>query len=188
MYGFKRPRAATIIVAAAAVFVLAGGTATAAKLVTGKQIKNGSIGMSDLSSKAKRALKGNAGPRGPQGVPGPPGPTVVGQSTIVQSAQVPFGPTDIVQYAIAYCPAGHRVVSGGGVSISDEQLAASMPTAARDGWGVIGIDLSDDGGEYVEAYAICAPAGQAMAARAGSRAAAERAFSRLAAKFTGTRR
>jgi hypothetical protein len=188
MQQFKRPSAVTIVVAAAAMFALAGGTATAAKLVTGKQIKNGSIGMSDLSSSAKRALKGNTGPQGPQGVPGPAGPSVVGQSTIVRSAQVAFGPTDIAQVAIAFCPAGHRVVSGGGVSISDEQLAASIPTAARDGWGVIGTDLFDNGGEYVEAYAICAPAGQAIAARAGSRESAERMFSKLAAKFEGTRR
>jgi hypothetical protein len=188
MLRFKRPGVATIVVASAAIFVVAGGTATAAKLVTGGQIKNGSIGLVDLSPSAKRALKGNAGPQGPQGVPGPPGPSVVGQSTVVKSAQVPFGPTDIAQFAIAYCPAGHRVVSGGGVSISDEQLAASIPTAARDGWGVIGTDLFDNGGEYVEAYAVCAPAGQAMAARAGSREAAERMFERLAAKFDGTRR
>ena len=187
MHRFKRPNLATIIVAALAILALGGGTASAAKLITGKQIKNGSIGTTDLSGSAKSALKGNSGPQGPQGPQGPAGPSVVGQSTLVRSAEVPFGP-DVVKSAIAFCPAGHRVVSGGGVSISDEQVAASVPTLSRDGWGVIGVDEIDNGGEYVQAYAICAPAGQAMAASVTSKASAQRQFDKLAAKFTGTRR
>ena len=117
---------------------LAGGTATAAKLVTGQQIKNGTIGTADLSGSAKRALRGNAGPQGPAG---PAGPSVVGTSLVVRSAQVPFGPTEAAKAAIG----------GGGVSVSDEELAASIPAGDRLGWGVIGIDLVDNGGEYVEA-------------------------------------
>jgi Collagen triple helix repeat (20 copies) len=64
-------------------------SATAAFVVTSKNIKDGTIQTVDLSSKAKRALKGNRGPEGPmgpegepglwgepgpQGPPGPPGP------------------------------------------------------------------------------------------------------------------
>jgi hypothetical protein len=77
--------------------------------------------------------------------------------------QVPFG-AEIVQGAQAFCPAGQRVITGGGVSISDEQLAATAPNETRTGWFVIGVDLTADGGEYVEAFALCAPTGQAVAA------------------------
>lgn len=60
-----------------------GDTATAAKLITGKQIKNssltgadiknGSVGPVDLSAAAKSATKGIAGPAGPTGAPGAKG-------------------------------------------------------------------------------------------------------------------
>jgi hypothetical protein len=81
---------------------------------------------------------------------------------------VPYGPTDITQSATALCPTGQRAISGGGVNVGDEQLAASIPASPnREGWGVVGVDLTDNGGEYVQAYAVCAPAGQAVAASKG---------------------
>ena len=52
--------------------VATAGTATAAKLITGKQIKDGSITASDLS-KAVRAQLAKAGERGPAGAPGAKG-------------------------------------------------------------------------------------------------------------------
>jgi hypothetical protein len=55
-------------------------------------------------------------------------------------------------------PTGQRVVSGGGASISDEQIAITQATSDRTGWLVAGIDLYDDGGEYLQAQALCAPA------------------------------
>ena len=45
----------------------------AGKLITGKQIKDGSIGTKDLSKKAQTALKGQVGPAGPAGSTGPQG-------------------------------------------------------------------------------------------------------------------
>jgi len=73
-----------MIVAVLALVLALGGTATAAKLITGKQIKNssltgadlknGSVGPADLSSAAKSATKGAAGPAGPAGTPGAAGP------------------------------------------------------------------------------------------------------------------
>lgn len=55
--------------------VASAGTATAAKLITGKQIKDGSITSRDLSKGvraqiAKAGKPGPAGPRGPKGDPG----------------------------------------------------------------------------------------------------------------------
>lgn len=169
-----------VVLGAIAVFVAMSGSAYAAAKITGAQIKDGtvtsadirnnSLTTADLSNGAVNAMRGHAGPAGPAGpagAAGPAGPSVVGALNTVSSAQVPFGPTDVVMGAVAYCPSGQRVVSGGGISVSDEQIAASEPTTDRAGWVVIGIDLSDDGGEYVQAQALCAPAGTAVAASAG---------------------
>jgi hypothetical protein len=181
-----------IAVLVVALFALSGGVATAGKLITSKDIKNGAISTADLSSSAKRALKGKSGPRGaqgapgpqgPQGTPGPAGPSAIGAINAVQSSQVPFGPTEAVQVAVALCPAGQKVVSGGGRSLSDEELAASEPAPDRSGWFVIGIDLTDDGGEYVQATALCAPAGQAVAASTRNRAKVNRQITALVAKI-----
>jgi hypothetical protein len=87
-----------------------------------------------------------------------------GQITVVHSARVPYGPTTIVESATAFCPAGQRAVGGGGINIADQELAASMALSDRSGWAVIGVDLTDSGGEYIEAQALCAPGGVAVAA------------------------
>jgi hypothetical protein len=44
--------------------------AAASKLITGGQIRNGSIRLADLSKSAKRALHGAEGPAGPAGPTG----------------------------------------------------------------------------------------------------------------------
>lgn len=52
-------------------------SAARATLITGKQIKDGSIAAKDLSPAARTTLKGNrgpAGPAGPTGAAGAPGP------------------------------------------------------------------------------------------------------------------
>ena len=82
----------------------------------------------------------------------------------------------------AYCPTGQRVVSGGGASISDEQIAITQATSDRTGWLVAGIDLYDNGGEYVQAQGLCAPAGSAVAAWVGHERA-ERELEGLLAKL-----
>ena len=63
-----------------ALFVALGGPAAASdtaravvKQITGKQIKNGSIGAKDLSKAALTILKGQQGPAGPGGPPGATG-------------------------------------------------------------------------------------------------------------------
>jgi hypothetical protein len=76
----KRISPASVLALIVALFVVLTGTATAAKLITGAQIKNGSIGLVDLNAKAKKALKGQrgpvgaTGPQGPAGAAGPVGP------------------------------------------------------------------------------------------------------------------
>lgn len=71
-------------IALLALFLALGGPAAASdtarsavRLITGKQIKDGSIGTKDLSKAARTKLKGQQGPAGAtgaQGVPGPQGP------------------------------------------------------------------------------------------------------------------
>jgi hypothetical protein len=66
----SRPVIASVIVS----LVVGGvGSATAASLITGKQIKNGSIQYSDLSKKAKKKLRGKRGKTGAAGVAGAKG-------------------------------------------------------------------------------------------------------------------
>lgn len=184
-FHFRRPGGATPI-ALLALFLALGGTSYAAVKITGKDIKNSSITGKDIRNKSltPRDFKGSI--RGAQGPQGPPGPSVLGQLTVVDSAPVSFGPGDVALGAIAFCPAGQRVVSGGGLTVTDEQLAASKATEGRSGWYVIGVDLYDDGGEYVQAQALCAPAGSAIAATNRSRVREQ--VARLTAKVKAERR
>lgn len=106
-----RSRAA-LVVAALAVFLVVGGSATAAKLITGKDVKNGSItgadvkkgslGADKLSRAAVRALqtgkpgaagaKGDAGPAGAAGQAGATGATGPQGPAGVQGPAGPQGP------------------------------------------------------------------------------------------------
>jgi hypothetical protein len=171
--------------------MLLGGSAYAAATITGKKIKNSSITGRDVKNKSltrrdfKGSVRGRRGAPGPAGLTGPPGPSAVGQITVVKSAQEPFG-TDVVRAAVAFCPTGSRVVSGGGISISDQEIAATEATDDRAAWFVIGIDETDNGGEYVQAQALCAPAGLAIAATSKSRVRAQ--VAKLEAKIKAERR
>jgi hypothetical protein len=120
-------KAALIAALVAALVSAAAATATTSGLITGKQIKNGSIGTVDLSAKAKRALRGERGPRGFTGAQGVPGAT--GATGVSGAAGAPggFDPTKLqyiegpdvtvpsgeVGTAIASCPAGTTAISGG---------------------------------------------------------------------------
>jgi hypothetical protein len=83
----SRPSPATVI-ACVALAVACTGTATAATLITGAQIKNNSVTTKDVKNKSLRAgdfkpgtllrgaagARGAAGPQGAQGLQGPQGP------------------------------------------------------------------------------------------------------------------
>jgi hypothetical protein len=81
----KRRPSPALVVAIVALFVAFSGTATAALVMTGKDIKNGtitgkdvknrSLGTGELSKKAISSLKRQAGPGAEQGGAGPAGPS-----------------------------------------------------------------------------------------------------------------
>ena len=92
-----------VVVAAAAFAIGATGSATAAKLITGKQIQDGTITSKDLSKSLRAQLKlaGKPGPAGPQGSPGTPG------TPGAQGSQGPAGSTaDVMSTVLANDGAG----------------------------------------------------------------------------------
>ena len=80
------------------VLVASAGTATAAKLLTGKQIKNGSIARKDLSTGVRAELSESAkpGPQGPAGPAGPQGPA--GAKGANGAVPVPEAPKRITSF------------------------------------------------------------------------------------------
>jgi hypothetical protein len=173
----KRPPSPALIVAIVALFVAFSGTATAALVMTGKNIKDGTItgkdvknrtlGTKKLSKKAVSSLKGQRGPAGPQGPKGDPGaagakgdkgeqgdPGLAGRHIVVEDT---IGSTSSLS-ATATCPAGENVI-GGGASSSASTTAAitrSYPTVDGVSWEVA-VNRGAPGGNWqVFALAICA--------------------------------
>ena len=144
------------------IFAVSGGAATAGKLMTSSDIKNGTIKTVDMSSSAKRALKGQVGPRGPQGSQGAPGPqgpagpaSGPGASNRVKivTASVTLAP-GVVSGPLAYCPTGTVVVGTGFyASIAHVGFVQSFGGSFVGGGFIndTGIDVD------VEVQALCAP-------------------------------
>ena len=156
------------IIAAVIATVISATAATAATtLITGAQIKNGSISAVDLSAGAKRALKGQPGPAGPQGATGAQGPTGAQGATGVAGgfdpAKIHYVQSDMVQidsddpgHADAYCPAGEKAVSGGFfMNAVDTLLVQSRPVDSGDYWTVSVNNRSDHAYAQLTAYAVC---------------------------------
>jgi hypothetical protein len=83
---------ATVIASIALFVALAGSAAAGTALITGAQIKNGSIGLADLSATAKSSLRGQQGPAGPAGAGGAFGPQGVAGPQGIQGPQGERGP------------------------------------------------------------------------------------------------
>jgi hypothetical protein len=119
-------RTATIVAFLAGILIATAGTATAAKLVTGKQIKNGSVTAKDLSKAVRAQLKkagvpgpqGVAGPAGAKGDTGPAGPTgAPGLSGVEVKMIVEPVSNTLTGADTVVCPQG-KVVLGGGVTVA----------------------------------------------------------------------
>jgi hypothetical protein len=81
----------------------------------------------------------------------------------VESPEV-YVPPFAAEGAVAFCPSGHRVVSGGGSAITIPGLAGSFTTAERAGWGVLASNFGSSASGTVQAQALCAPNDSAVAA------------------------
>lgn len=166
----------SIIIAGVVAALVAASTATAALIVTSKNIKNGTIQMVDISAGTKRALKGNRGPAGPPGQPGAQGnPGAAGaqgppgiQSLTPVTNSVPV-PPDTTAAVTAECPSGQRPISGGfhfGGIIIDTFKNVSGWSAS--GYNDLTIPLN------ITAFAYCSPNVTAAAGTTVSSAELER--------------
>src|SRR3954452_25284200 len=85
----------SMVVAVVALLVALSGSAVAASLITGKQIKDGTIQTKDLAKTARASLKGKAGPAGPAGLAGPIGPAGPKGDTGAAGPATVAGPGDV---------------------------------------------------------------------------------------------
>jgi Collagen triple helix repeat (20 copies) len=129
-------KSALIAAIVAAIVSATAATATTSIVITGAQIKDGSVQAKDLSAKARRSLRGQRGPRGLRGLTGSPGVNGLpgaqgpaGPAGAPGAAGAPGGfdpnklqyivgpdvvvPPGAVGGAVAFCPAGTSAISGG---------------------------------------------------------------------------
>jgi hypothetical protein len=128
--------------------LISATSATAAFLVTSKQIKDGTIQPVDISTKAKRALRGNRGPAGPAGL----------SELEVVTAHGGFD-TFLVKVQTVTCPSGKNAVGGGG-SIDERGQTVGLTSSKpldKETWEVRAARFVDIASQWrLSAYAVCA--------------------------------
>lgn len=175
----------TTIIAALALFFALGGSAIAANhyLITStSQIKpsvlsklhghagvegpQGTVGVAGANGS-----NGAPGPQGPQGSQGPQGPSgggALSPLTTVESNTAGYAynaeVATYVSVAIAFCPPGQKVVSGGEFNVGFPYAVLYDKDQAGNGWGVVAFATEEatvlKGG--VAAIAYCSNEGQAV--------------------------
>jgi hypothetical protein len=143
-----KARVPGVLIAAVAVAVVAtSGSAVAASLITGKQIKNGTIKLKDINKNARAKLEGDTGPQGPQGVQGPkgdpgePGPAT-GPAGGALAGSYP-SPT-LAPELDRLLPVAAFVFNGNTGALNSEAHRAPMtgaPVVTRDGAGDYAVSL-----------------------------------------------
>jgi hypothetical protein len=139
----RRPSPGTVI-ASVALFVACTGSATAATLITGGQIKNNSVTTKDVKNKSLRGADfkpgdlprgptGATGGQGPPGAQGPQGPQGPQGAPGLSGLQTVFASTpdnsNSPKSVTANCPVGKTAISahynilGGKTGASPDQLA-----------------------------------------------------------------
>ena len=166
-------RTARVVVLVALTFTLAlGGTAWAGKLITGKQVKNGSLSTADIRSvtgddiadlsltdadfaelvQGPQGARGEEGREGDMGPLGPPGTS--GLTYVIESTDVP---KDSIKTWSAFCPDQTKAV-GGGLSSGSPSLfwlQTSGPDISGNSWAVTAQNRHDKA-LTAYAWAICA--------------------------------
>jgi hypothetical protein len=178
----RLPSPATTLAILALLAATAGSaTAAAERLITGRQIKNGSVTGADIKNKSltasdiRGAIRGARGAPGREGPPGPAGaqgaqgpkgdPGSVGPITAVEAVSQPIPPQD-VGGAAAACPAGQTAISGGFDLTEGATIVLIDRAVAANVWFVGGINVSSTDTATVKAYAYCAAVPRANAANA----------------------
>ena len=165
------------IIAGVVALLVSSASATAAFVVTSKNIKNGTIQTVDLSAKAKKALKGKVGPAGARGPTGPQGPAGFVGATRVVSATFPVPSNTAGSPQTVSCPAGTGVISGG--VISDTQGDTWVDAPSGNGWSGAANNVAGIEPGGITVYALCAqgvaaPAASSVSAASRATAAATR--------------
>jgi hypothetical protein len=124
---FRKLPSAGLVVGIVAVMLALGGTAVAAKLITGKQVKNGSLQLRDLSKKARTKLRGASGPTGPKGEPGEPGePGEKGEPGATGPKGDPGSPAESTRVAADYSGVGANLAAVTSTSLAT--IPISVPS------------------------------------------------------------
>ena len=163
------------IIAGVVALLVSSASATAAFVVTSKNIKNGTIQTVDLSAKARKALKGNAGPAGARGPAGAQGPRGFVGATRIVSATFPVPSNTAGSPQTVSCPAGTGIISGGVISEAQGDTWVDAPSG--NGWSGAANNVAGISPGEVTVYALCAEgvaAPSTASASAGGRAAASR--------------
>lgn len=181
----RRPSPATVIALFALFFAL-GGTAIAAHhyLISST---------SQIKPSVLRSLHGNAGRPGPAGAAGPAGPQgPAGPSNLSGLTEV-AAEESVAANAIggvaATCPAGQHAVSGGAFAlVGAGGLNDTRMSEDHQSWFAITNNEAGIPGT-IRAYAYCAGAGQAVAARSNAPAheRAVREVRRIVAQLTASK-
>lgn len=169
------------IIAGVVAMLVSSASATAAFVVTSKNIKNGTIQTIDLSAKARKALKGNVGPAGARGPAGPQGPPGFVGATRIVSATFPVPSNTAGSPQTVSCPAGTGVISGGVISEAQGDTWVDAPSG--NGWSGAANNVAGVEPGVLTVYALCA---QGVAAPSTSSASASTRAAGVATAKAGT--
>jgi hypothetical protein len=157
---FRRPSPA-LVVAIVAVVLASAGSAVAARLITSRQIKNGTIQRADLSPSVRSSIAR----RGPRGSQGPVGPAGIGKGYFVArtSPVRPLPPdlTDVI--GLSGVAAGSYIIEGRGVAanFTPERFVRCVLRAGNQDLGASVVHVANDTSEVesiISSAAFSSPA------------------------------